>query len=415
MIAWLSAAAHAACTMVVGGTVHLPSGPPVVGAVVWEGERIVAVGAAPVGLDVASGTWKGSRCDRVDATGRHVTPGLVEVGSQLGLYEIGLETGTHDDDPGGDPVRAAFRVAEAYNPQSVVIPVQRVAGITSALTSPAGARIAGVAALVSLDGQRPSDAIVAPAAAMVLSLAGPSNAAALLELREVFGAAREQAARRRPPFEIDADAPYGASALDLAALGPVLSGVLPVVVGVDRASDLWSVLGWAAEQKVRLVVSGGAEAWQVADVLAERGIPVIVDPLLYGPGSFDQLGARPDNAALLAAAGVPVILSSFSTHHARTLAQVAGNAVRAGLPAEDALRAITATPAAVFGAPERGRLAVGAVADVVLWSGAPLSLSSAPDAVWVEGRATSMVTRQSLLRERYRTLPGTPRAPLPTP
>jgi imidazolonepropionase-like amidohydrolase len=249
----------------------------------------------------------------------------------------------------------------------------------------------------------------------VASLGGPSSASALLELREVLAAAREQAARRRAAWDVDRDAAYGASALDLAALAPVVSGELPLVVGADRASDLWSLLGFAAEQRVRLVISGGAEAWQLADVLAERGVPVIIDPLLVGPASFDQVGARADNARILAEAGVPVILSTFSTHHARTLAQVAGNAARAGMEPEAALAAITATPAAVFGAPDRGRLAVGALADIVLWSGPPLSLSSAPDAVWVEGRATSMVTRQTRLRDRYRNLPGTPRAPLSTP
>jgi imidazolonepropionase-like amidohydrolase len=151
----------------------------------------------------------------------------------------------------------------------------------------------------------------------------------------------------------------------------------------------------------------------VADQLAQAKVPVLVDPLAYGPSSFDELYARPDNAALLAKAGVALILTTESTHNARTLRQVAGNAVREGLPHADALRAVTETPARVFGLPDRGRLAVGAAADVVLWSGDPLELSSRAERVWVDGVEVDLRSRQTELRERYRTLPGTPAPALP--
>ncbi len=409
-------AAHAACTVLVGASVHLVDRVVADGVVVIVDDKIAAAGSKPAGLDLKSGAkFQGVVCERIDAVGRHVTAGLVEVSSQLGLYEIGLETGTHDDDPGGDAIRASFRVVDSYNPDSAVIPIQRVAGVTLAVTNPASARLGGLSALVSLDGATQAETVVLPGASMVASIGGPSSAVALMELREVFSAAREQAARRRPVYEVDSPAAYGASALDLAALAPVLSGDLPLVISANRASDIEALLAFAQAWKVRLVISGGAEAWRLAGPLAAAGVPVIVDPMSYGPGGFDELRARADNAVLLHAAGVPLILSTFGTHQARTLAQVAGNAVRAGLDPTVALTAITATPAQVFGAPDRGRLVAGAVADVVLWSGTPLELSSVPDAVWVEGRRTSMLTRQTLLRDRYRTLPGTPRPPNPVP
>ena len=124
------------------------------------------------------------------------------------------------------------------------------------------------------------------------------------------------------------------------------------------------------------MLAEGAEAWMHADALAAAGVPVIVDPLQAGPGSFDETQARADNAAMLHAAGVQVGISSFGRWSAPRLAQIAGNAVRAGLPHEAAIAAVTAVPAAAFGEEDRGVLEVGAIADLVVWSGDPLELDS---------------------------------------
>ena len=142
---------------------------------------------------------------------------------------------------------------------------------------------------------------------------------------------------------------------------------------------------------------------------------VILDPLVYGPGGFDQIQGRPDNGKLLVQAGVPVILATSSSHNARNLGQLAGNAVRAGMTHDDALAAITRVPAEVFGLEGRGVIAEGAWADVVLWSGDPLEVSSWPEAVWINGRAIPMESRQTKLRDTYRDLPGTPKAALELP
>src|SRR5690606_13619160 len=125
------------------------------------------------------------------------------------------------------------------------------------------------------------------------------------------------------------------------------------------------------------VISGGAEAWRVADELARANIPVVLNPLDNLPDDFDMLAARLDNAALLHEAGVRVVISSGHIHNARKNRQVAGIAVAHGLPWDVALAAITSTPAEIFGvSAARGRIAVGQPADLVLWSGDPLELSS---------------------------------------
>ena len=138
---------------------------------------------------------------------------------------------------------------------------------------------------------------------------------------------------------------------------------------------------------------------------------MIVDPMVYGPGSFDQVEARPDNASLLHKAGVKVIIATGSSHFARNLRQKAGNAVRGGLDHETALQSITSTPAEVFGLSERGRIEAGAIANLVSWSGDPLELSSQPLEVLVRGKVMPLTSRQTRLFDRYRQPPGTPVPP----
>jgi len=153
-----------------------------------------------------------------------------------------------------------------------------------------------------------------------------------------------------------------------------------------------------------------------AEALADAGVAVVIDPLVYGPGSFNQIHGRADNGALLVAAGVDVIIATGSSHNARNLGQYAGNAVRGGMKPADALAAITSAPAKVYGLEDRGVLEVGARADVVIWSGQdPLELSSLPVAVFIDGRPIALESRQTLLRDAYSQLPGTPTPPLSLP
>jgi imidazolonepropionase-like amidohydrolase len=175
-----------------------------------------------------------------------------------------------------------------------------------------------------------------------------------------------------------------------------------VVFEVDRAADILGVLRFAQRNGIKPVISGGDEAWLVAKELVKANVPVIMDPLNDLPADFDHLGASLENAARLQRAGVRIAFSSGDTPQARLVRQLAGNAVAHGLPWESALAAITANPAEVFGLGlTRGRIAVGQVADLVLWNGDPLELSTLAEQVWIGGRAIDMKSRQTELRDRY--------------
>lgn len=386
---------------ITGGTIHTVDGPPIErGTVLVRDGRIAAVGAE---LEIPAGAR------RIDARGQVVTPGLFDVGSRLGLTEVGAVGDTRDYFLNeGDPIRAAFDVVDGINPNSSLIPANRLQGVTTALTSPSGGLIAGSAAVIDLAGSSVNEMLARPRAAMLASFdagdAGGARGGVSLRLREVLDDARFWR-DNRGAFDRGASRVLAASRLDLEALQPVLDGEMPLVVDVDRASDIAAVLRIADDYDLDLVVRGGAEAWMVADELAAADVPVIVNPLNNRPSSFARLGARFDNAAILADAGIRVMLTPFETHRAGDIAWEAGNAVRAGLGWNAALRAVTLTPAEVFGVGEDyGSLTVGKIANLVVWTGDPLELSSRPVQVMIRGEIVPGTSRQRELFDRYRTL-----------
>jgi len=412
-----SPALAADCLVVDGATVHLPAGPQATSIVV-VGERIAAIGAPVTAVDAASGqaTWDGSVCAYLDASGKQISAGLIDSSTQLGLVEVSLEGSSHDKDAGGsDEVRAAFEVADAYDPRSSLIAIARLGGITSALANPSGGLLPGASAFVDLAGRRQSEAVVDSRAAWIANLGSrPAKSATLDRLSALLTDARDAAANQRA-VQGGSYRDLLASPRDLAALGVVLAGDAPLILNADRAADLEAIARFATREKVRVVVRGAAEGWLVSDLLAEAGVAVILDPTVYGAGSFDQLGGRADNPAQLKAAGVEVLIATGSSHHSRGLRQLAGNAVRGGMSHADALDAITGAPARAFGQRDRGVVAVGAVANLVVWSGDPLEVTTWADAVFVRGVQQPHSSRQTVLRDRYRELPGSPLAPLSLP
>jgi imidazolonepropionase-like amidohydrolase len=387
-----------------GATVHVGNG-----EVIGDATVIVAAGkirAVGKGLAAPAGALT------LPARGLVITPGLTDALTALGLVEVDLEEPTHDDREkgGSDRLHAGFRAAEGYNPASVLLGVSRAEGLCSAGVIPSGGLISGQSAWVDLAGSTASEALVqAPLALHVRLDAGAGgtgfgHANALLRVREAFDDAKSFA-KNRASWERNQSRPFAPSRLDLEAMVPALERKLPVVFHVDRAADILAALALAKQLDLRPILAGGAEAWKVAPALAEAKVPVFVHPLQQ-PSSFDTLGAREDNAALLHRAGVIVGLSTFDTHNARKLRQVAGNAVRAGLPHEAALAAITRVPAEVFGLGARyGTLGAGKVANLVVWSGDPLELSTRVVSLVIRGRAISLENRQSALLEKYRRLP----------
>ena len=403
-------AARAQTVAIVGGTVYPVSGPRIErGTVLMRDGRVVAVGR-----DVAIP----ADARRVDATGRVVTPGFVDASTQLGVYEIGGVRDTRDASARGrDAVAASFAVWEGYNPASVLIPPTRNDGVTTAVVMPEGGLVAGQAAVVHLDGRTAQEALLRPVAAMVAEV-GDARQAGLGARGELVGRLRELLVdartfgRSRALYERNQTRTYSASRADLEALQPVLAGRVPLLVEADRASDIDAALRLAREFSLHLVIAGGAEAWQLADRLAGARVPVVTGAMNNIPSGFASLGQRQENAALLAAAGVPVAIVGNSgggdeeAFNVRNVRFEAGNAVAYGMKYDAALRAVTLTPAELFGVADRvGALAPGRDADVVVWTGDPFEFASRAEHVFIRGREVTGASRQDELARRYRTLP----------
>ena len=188
---------------------------------------------------------------------------------------------------------------------------------------------------------------------------------------------------------------------------------MPLAIEADRAADIRMALSIAKEFSVKLVIMGGAEAWEVAKELAAAHVPVLTGAMNNIPGSFNTLGSRQENAAILRAAGVQVALignggGMEDNYNVRNIRFEAGNAVAYGMSWDDALRAVTVVPAELFGAGNQvGSLQAGREANLVIWSGDPFEMSTVPEHVFVRGTENSALTREEELAQRYKNKPPT--------
>ena len=402
----LAASLSAQMVVITNAEIHTmgPEGTIKHGSLVIENGKIRAVGPS-VAVPASA--------RRIDARGKIVTPGLMDSLSQIGLVEVGAVQGSNDTSEQDDRFTAAFSAADAINPRSILIPVNRVEGLTHVVSTPFAGKslIAGTSAVIDLGG--PGDYLIHSPAALYAVLgeggaqrAGGARETAILRLREAFQDALDYAANRKA-FDQGDRRPYSLSRLDLEALIPVVKGQLPLVAEVERASDIEATLRLARDFHLKLILAGASEGWMVAREIAEARVPVLINPLSNLPGAFESLGATLENPARLHKAGVTVAFMTGEAHNSRNIRQAAGNAVAYGLPWDEALAAMTSVPAHIWGISNRyGTLEPGKDADVVIWDGDPLEVSSFPTAVFIRGREMPMNSRQLELRDRYKDLQG---------
>lgn len=408
-----AAAAGAETVAIVGGTVHTvgPAGTIENATVLLENGKVRAVGR-----DVA--VPDGAR--RIDAKGKVVTPGLMDSLTRLGLVEVSQVEGTNDTRPNEDDrFTAAFDVVDGFNPRSVLFPITRIEGVTRAVVAPQTGEslIAGQGAVIHLGTERSDWLLRSPVAMYAVlgesgaGLAGGARGAAMLRLREALQDALDYGSNRTA-FDRGDRREYALSRLDLEALQPVVKGELPLVITVQRASDIEAALRLARDVRLKLIVAGGREAWMVARQLADAKVPVLLDPMANLPDSFEALGATLESAARLHKAGVTVAFMTGDSHDVRNIKQAAGNAVSYGMPWDAALAALTLVPARLWGIADRyGTLEPGKDADVVVWDGDPLETTSYPEHVFIRGVEVPRDTRQIRLRDRYKDLSTTGELP----
>jgi len=424
---------------ITGGTVALGDGsePITGGTVVIRDGKILGAG---VGVPIPRDS------QMIDASGKWVTPGIIGGFSRLGLSEIDLSAdGTTDDRAPTGPFSAAIDVAPAVNPMSSTIAVNRADGVTRAIVAPNTARsiFAGQGAMIDLGADR--DPITVARRFQFVELgesgaatAGGSRASAHLLFRNALREAAElgrysprPASRATPiddpvvrnPNESRITGPTAQRSddvlltrFDAAALVPVLQGRQYLLIHVEQANDILQAIALKRDfPALKMVLVGVTEGWTVADRIAASGIPVIASAVNDLPASFEQLAATQSNIGRMRAAGVKVAIGMIDDNDSRYLfnqRQYAANLVALGkVPGAtgvswgEALAMITSRPAEVIGlGGQLGSLGRGRQGDVVIWSGDPLELASEAQMVWIDGVRQPLESRQTKLRDRYRSL-----------
>ncbi|HSW28067.1 MAG TPA: amidohydrolase family protein [Longimicrobiales bacterium] len=392
-----------------GGTVHTLTGRTFVGTVVVRDGRIVDVGPdvqPPEGAEI------------VDATGKHVYPGMFDAVSGLGLTEVGAVDVTNDSEEQGD-FKPHLQTAAAIHPATEHIPVTRANGVTHTMAAPGGGIIAGQASLVGLDGWTVEEMSIEPGAAMVINFPsltprrGYGASGASRPWKEVEKAWREQVARLDAWMDAARQHSRAAAAgaaepsLELAALAKVVSREMPVLLEANGERDIRNAVEWAERQNIRYVITGGSQGWKIASWLAGKRVPMILGPSQVMPSgsdpSYDEAYA---NAGKLHAAGVKIAFATFNSSDSRTLPYEAAMAVPFGLPREAALEAVMKNGAEMLGLGDRmGTIELGKIANLIVTDGDPLEIQTQVLDLFILGRQVSTDNKHKALYEKHRARP----------
>lgn len=411
---------------ITGATIHTLTGEAVENGTVVVRDGLIAA----VGTDVSVP----SGAEVIDAAGMHVYPGMVDAFSRLGLTEIGAVDVTQDLDELGD-YNPHLNAYTAVHPASEHIPVTRANGVTHAVSAPSGGGgfrrggnggIPGQATLLHLDGWTVEEMAIEPSAAMVVEWptlrtrtfdfssfstrerpfteAKEEYDEKVEKLDEWFEAARhyKQAVERGDPSK------FGRN-LQLEHLARALDGGLRVIVAANEKRSIEDAVGFAERHGLEVAIAGGQEARKVKDLLAERGIPVILGPSQSLPREEDDPYHYPFSlAGELHEAGLKIAFATFNASDSRTLPYEAANTVPFGLSREEALRAVTLYPAEILGVADRlGTLETGKVGNLIVTDGDPLEIQTAVEYVFIKGIPVDTDNKHRRLWERHRERPET--------
>ncbi len=394
-----------------GATIHTISGAPIEnGEILFESGKITGIG---------DNLERPENVTEIKVEGKHIYPGLFESHSQMGLTEISAVKATLDFEETGTFNPNVKALVSVY-PDNMIIPVTRANGVLFALTAPTGGAISGQSAVLQLDGWSYEDMSLKSAASMQMTwpsqFISPRRRARMSE-KEIAKAVKEQAESLEQLREFvdlakryheaksggDADQKYDAR---LDAMGDVVAGKLPLMIRADRAADIQSSIGFAVEHGLKLIILGGYDAEQCADLLKQHNVPVIVSATHRMPrrddDGYDASYSLPER---LRKSGIKFCISctdKSETWNTRTLPYHAGMAVGFGLPIDEALKSITLYPAQILGVDDRiGSLEIGKDASLIITDGNPLETSTQVEAAYLGGRKIDLSNRHLRLYNKY--------------
>ena len=344
--------------------------------------------------------------DVIDVQGKFITPGLL-VFSSLGLLEIGALPETNDT--GSDIYNAGFDPSRAYNPFSQAVRLNRSKGVTSTVSIPgASGYFSGMLTYTKINGgmkqkkQGPLGLVTSYGQSY-----NDSRAANLMYMEDLFSYVRtnhDDNYADMTQFMLGTTNEYKFTSRDFKAIKKVLDNEMPLVVKVNKATDILNVIKFAEAQEVDLILWEANEGHMVANEIAQAGVPVILDPLNNIPSTFDSLNATYENVTRLNDAGVVMAFyyeQGAGAHNAYLATQSAGNSVAMGLDYNEAISSITSNPADIFGLINVGYILPGYDADLVVWDNDPLELMSSVEMVMIDGEKQDLSNRYKELTDRY--------------
>lgn len=392
----------------VNAVLHPVSGPEIDGAkLVFEAGRITNLGRD---IEIPA------NAEIVDVKGNHVYPGLIESHSQIGLTEISSTRATLDFAESGN-LNPNVSAHIAVNPDSELIPVTRSNGVLVALSAPSGGLISGKASVMQLDGWTFEDMTLKQDVALVIQwprMSSPSRRSGAGASATSAGSEQNQVDTLRSFFDESRGYLKSRAAnqtgqrfdIRYSAMQPVLEGRLPLIAAANYADQIQSAVSFALEQQVRIIIFGGYDAAECAELLRQYDIPVVIEAIHQTPlrrhDDYDASFTLPER---LRRAGVRFCISGSGrseTWNARNLPYQAATAVAYGLPREEALRSITRSAAEILGISERvGSLEKHKDATLFVCDGDPLETDTQVTAAWIRGRRTDLRNRQTQLYEKY--------------
>lgn len=362
--------------------------------------------------DVGTNVTIPDGAESIDCSGQTIYPGFIDASTRLGLQEIGAVARTRDFNEIGEVI-PHMQALTAVNPNSVLIPVTRVNGVTTVLSEPAGGLICGTAALINLHGYNP-DQMYAGFKGVIINFPQTGRRSrwdrrtdeeiekaakkALKQLNESFDKATQY-------HKIDSAASNNDLSYypEMEALLPVVRGEMKAVIFVNAAKDIKAAIKWIQERKLDAILTGVSEGWRVADEIKESGIPVIVAPVLGMPTrQYDRYDRPYANAGVLSKAGIKVAIATSETENVRNLPYHAGFAATYGMGREEALKAITINPAEIFGvADQMGSIEKGKAANLFVASGDPFEMKTEVKHLFISGWKIPLESRHTKLYDEF--------------
>jgi len=391
----------------VGGTIHTVTGAVIEnGMILFDQGKITAIGKTVV-IPVTA--------EKIDVSGKHIYPGLINAASNIGLNEIEAARPTLDMNETGR-INSNVRTEVAVNPESELFPTTRANGITVSHVMPQGSLIAGRSSAMMMDGWTSDAMILKAPISLVVSWPNmrinrspyvrqseeeqkKAIEKNLAELRGAFDDARAYLKAKK------GDGEKHQTDLRWEAFGPLFDRKLSLIVRANELTQIEAAVQFAKDQNVKLIIHGGRDSWKVAELLKNNNVSVIVEPIHDLPGRRWEAYDLPFSVpALLQKAGVQFAISGGgnATMNERNIGFQAATAAAYGLSKDVALQSITINAAKILGIDSMvGSLETGKDATLIVTTGDPLEIMSNVEMEFIQGRKIDLRSRHTELWKKY--------------